>query len=82
MSEFLAENFQFFDGEIFNIFVVNKLQSEMTKLLTCVPNGDSNQLAIPRSLTNLRCPHEETFYPWLSKMHQVKIKIRLRERAG
>ena len=31
---------------------------------------------------NLRCPHEETLHPWLSKMRPVKILIRLRECAG
>ena len=31
---------------------------------------------------SLRCPHEETLHPWLSKMRPVKILIRLRECAG
>ena len=28
---------------------------------------------------NLRCPHKDTLHPWLSKLRQVKILIRLRE---
>ena len=28
---------------------------------------------------SLRCRQEETFYPWLSKMHPVKILVKLRE---
>ena len=31
---------------------------------------------------SLRCPHEETLHPWLSKMRQVKILNRLHECAG
>ena len=30
----------------------------------------------------LRCSHEETLHPWLSKMRTAKIQIRLRECAG
>ena len=40
-------------------------------------NEDSNQ-----SDQSLRSPHEETLYSWLSKMHPVKILIRLHECAG
>ena len=31
---------------------------------------------------NLCCPHEETLHPWLSKMHPVKIPIRLHKCTG
>ena len=31
---------------------------------------------------SLRCPHEETLHPWLSKMRPVRILIRQRECAG
>ena len=50
--------------------------------MTCAPNEDSNQPAHPRSLISLRWPHEETMHPWLSKMHPVKILIRLYECTG
>ena len=50
--------------------------------LTCATNEDSNQPAHPRNLISLRCPHEGTSHPWLSKMFPVKILIRLRIRAG
>ena len=43
---------------------------------------DSNQPAHSRSLTSLRCPHDETLHTWLSQMRPVKIRIRLRECAG
>ena len=35
-----------------------------------------------QSAQRLRCPHEETLHPWLSKMRPVKIPIRLRECTG
>ena len=34
--------------------------------------------ASAQSDQSLRCPHVETLHPWLSKMHPVKILIRLR----
>ena len=36
----------------------------------------------PRSLIRVGCLPEETLQPWLPKMRQVKILIRLRECAG
>ena len=38
---------------------------------------DSNQPAHWKSDQICHCPHEENFHPWLSKMHLVKILIRL-----
>ena len=56
-------------------------QREKMYLITCTPNEDPNQSAHLRSLNSLRCPHEETLHPWLSKMRPVKILIRLHECA-
>ena len=33
----------------------------------------SNQPSHHCSLISLRCPHEDTLHPWISKMHPVKI---------
>ena len=38
-------------------------------------------LSIPQSNQSLRYPHEESLYPWQSKMCLVKILIRLRKCA-
>ena len=57
---------------------LSELQHEKTHLLTCATtNKDLNQPAHPCSLTSLCCPHEETLYLWLSKMHPGKILVRL-----
>ena len=53
-----------------NYFEWNEQQLEKMYLLTSAPNETS---------VSLRCPHEEMVQPWLSKMHPVKILIRLRE---
>ena len=63
-------------------FHFNVLWHMCRQLLICAPNDDSNQPAHSRSLISLRCPHEETLHPWLSKMRPVKTLIRLRECAG
>ena len=55
---------------------------EKTYLLTCAPNEYSNQTAHPRCLIRLHCPHWQNSYPWLSKMHPVKILSSLVECAG
>ena len=70
------------DCLIWNPTLYFELQRGKMYRLTCGPNGDANQPAHPRSLVSLRCPHEETLHPWLSKMRPVKILIRLRECAG
>ena len=49
-----------------------------TRIFICAPNEDS---ACAQSDQSLRCSHEETLQPWLSKMRSVKILIRLR-RSG
>ena len=36
---------------------------------------DSDQSAHPYNLINLRCPHEETLHPWLSKIRLLNIMI-------
>ena len=44
---------------------------------------NSNQPAHPRSpIRSFRCPHEETLYPWLFKIHRVKILIRVCKCVG
>ena len=47
-----------------------------------VPKEDSNQPAHTRSLNSFHGPHEETFHPWLSEMHPVKIVIGLHKCVG
>ena len=53
-----------------------ELKREKKYLLTCAPNEDSKSARDQPDL-GLRCPHEETLHPWLSKMRPVKILIRL-----
>ena len=48
----------------------------------CVPKKDLNQPVHPRSLISHHCQHEEILHPWLSRMHSVKILIRLHKCAG
>ena len=57
-------------------------QREKTYLLTCAPNEDESACTSAQSYQSFRCPHEEILHPKLSKMHPVKILIRLRECAG
>ena len=45
-------------------------------------NEDRSACASAQSDQRLRCPREETSNPWLSKMHPVKILIRLCECSG
>ena len=55
---------------------LNKLSCNVSKhLLTCAPNEDSNQTAHPRCLISLRCLHDETLHPLLSKIRPVTILI-------
>ena len=48
----------------------------------CVRQRLKSVCASTQSDQSLRCPHEETLHPWLSKICPVKILIRLRECAG
>ena len=73
----LAPNIRFgFTPSTFSALFQNKQlgadepQRRKTYLLACAPNDNSNQPAHP---------HEETLYPWLSKMCLVTILIRVRE---
>ena len=53
-------------------------QRRKTYILIYESNEDSNQPARSCSFISLRCPHQETVHPWLSKMRPVKILISLR----
>ena len=55
----------------------NEPQSEKTNLLTFEPNKDSDQPLHMRSLTESLLSALRTLHPLLSKMHPVKILIRL-----
>ena len=59
------------------IFRVIKIPSDM-----CAQRGLKSVYVSVHSLIIIGYPHEETLHPWLSKMHPVKILIRLRECAG
>ena len=48
----------------------------------CAQRRLKSACAFAQSDQSLRCPHEETLHPWLSKMHTMKILIRLRKCAG
>ena len=66
------------------IFASRQFESIRAKTRENVPSGmceDSNQPPQSRTLMSLRCPHEESLHPWLSKKRPVKILIRLRECA-
>ena len=52
---------------------LSKPQREKTYLLKCASNEDSNQPVHPQSHQSLRCPHEETLHPWLSKNRQWRF---------
>ena len=39
------------------------------------------KFTIKHVIQSHRYPHEETLHPWLSKLHPMKIQIRLRECA-
>ena len=47
-----------------------------------MPNEDLNQPVHLQSDESHHCPYEETLHPWISKLHSVKILIRLHERTG
>ena len=47
----------------------------------CAQRRHKSACASDQSDQSLRCPHEETLHPWLSKTCPVKILIRLRECA-
>ena len=47
----------------------------------CAQRRLKSACASAQSDQSLRYPHEDTLYPWLSKMYPVKILIRLRECA-
>ena len=58
-----------------DVTVLNFWAAMCGNLLTCAPNYDSKQPEHPLSLTNLRCPYEESLHPWLSTLRPVKIPI-------
>ena len=66
-------------GEAYNIWVATwgYIPTDI-----CARRRLKSTCASAQSYQTLRCPHEETLHPWLSKMHAVKILIRLRECAG
>ena len=47
----------------------------------CTKRALKSACASSQSDQSLRCPHEETLHPWLSKLRMVKVLIRLRECA-
>ena len=57
-------------------------QRKKTYLDMCVHRRLKSSCASAQANLSLRWAHEETLHPWPSKMHSVKILIRLRERAG
>ena len=59
-----------------------EVQGESTYLLTCAFKKLKSACASTQLGQNLRTPHEKNLHPWLSKLRQVKILIRLRECAG
>ena len=59
-------------SNIFNVYLWERLwwyqrQRENFTLWYVLPT--TTQISL-RSLISLRCPHEDTLHPWLSKMHQ------------
>ena len=56
-------------------------QREKTFLLTCAQRRYKSVCTSAQPDQSLRCLHEETLHPWLSKMRLVKILIRLRKCA-
>ena len=48
----------------------------------CAQRRLKSDCASAQSDLSLRCPHKEILGPWLSRMHPVKILLRLRECAG
>ena len=69
---------------IINSGGINKRNEQLREkmyLLTYKHNEGKLACASAQSDQSLRCPHDESLYPWLSKMHPVKIVIRLRKCA-
>ena len=66
-----------------SLFHLPDLQHEKMNLLTCLPNENTNQLVHQHSLINIFIVYmKRLLHPWLSKMHPVKILIRLSECTG
>ena len=58
------------------------LSHKSSDLRSYAPKEDTNQPAFAQSDQILLCSHEETLYPWLSKMRSGKSLITLCECAG
>ena len=67
---------------LYSCWILYEPQHEKMYFLECASNEDSNQPALSvQSDQIFSCPLE-TLHPWLSKMHPVKILIRLCGCAG
>ena len=79
ISEFFNWKISTFGGEIFYIYLNRHVFVMLSSLwaATCENIPADTYVYATRGASSLRSPHEETLYPWLSKMHQVKILIRL-----